>query len=122
VSRPDPNLLTLAVTQYREGAQWRDITDITGLSKDVVQRELRRLGIPPRPRVTLPRAEITAAYLGGASANVLSQRYGVSRRTLQIYLDRWGVARREPACKQLTGRVPHRVIDSPDAPLIDRPV
>ena len=93
----DPDLRTLAVSLYREGAAWADIVEITGLTRGTVQAHLRRIREPARPRVTLPRDEIVAAYESGVSANRLAQRYGSSRRTMERYLDAWGVIRRGQA-------------------------
>lgn len=82
---------------YREGARWADIVAVTGISKPVVQRELRRRRVPVRARVHLPRDEIVAAYLAGASENELTSRYAVARRTMARYLDMWNVPRRSQA-------------------------
>lgn len=86
---------------YSEGARWADIVAATGISKPVVQREMRRRGMPVRPRVQLPRDEIVAAYEAGASENELAKRYVVARRTMAGYLDAWGIQRRSQteACR-----------------------
>ncbi|SCF39382.1 Very-short-patch-repair endonuclease [Micromonospora carbonacea] len=88
----DSATLDNAIQLYLAGEPQQQILTTLGISATTLHRERTRRGIPPRREMSLPDAEIAAAYATGESELSLSARYGVSRNVIRRRLDILGVS------------------------------